>query len=129
MKRKKFEFWQHVCVCRKGCLQHVDRKAIAGARRDMRQITKNGIREFVLNSLMSNTIMSKGHGHGLPPITRNVKDIRFNGNIICRKHGIRYIKFLKAHSITTSIISNMDRSKLFMVTPTHAKQWLTQRQP
>jgi len=45
-----------VC-CRKDFLQHVDRKAITGARRDMRQINKNGIREFVLNSLMSNTVM------------------------------------------------------------------------
>ena len=43
-----------VC-CRKNCLQHVDRKAIVGARMDMRQINKNGIREFVLNSLMSNS--------------------------------------------------------------------------
>lgn len=46
----------------------------------MRQINKNGIREFVLNSPMS-----KCHGHGIPPIARNVKDMRFNGNIICKK--------------------------------------------
>ena len=45
-----------VC-CRKDCLQHVYRKAIADARKGMRQINKNSIREFVLNSLMSNTVM------------------------------------------------------------------------
>jgi hypothetical protein len=90
-----------VC-CRKDCLQHVDRKAIAGARRGMRQINKNGIREFVLNSLMSNTVMSKGHGHGhgLPPIARNVKDMRFNGNIICKK------AWYKIHKIPQSTFYN-----------------------
>ena len=88
-------------VCfRKDCLQHVDRKAIAGARRDMRQINKNGIREFVLNSLMSNKVMSKGHGHGLPPIARNVKDMRFNGNIICKK------AWYKIHKIPQSTFYN-----------------------
>jgi len=45
-----------VC-CRKDCLQHVDRKAITGSRRGMRQTNKNDIREFLLNSLMSNTVM------------------------------------------------------------------------
>ena len=48
-------------------------------------LEKNGIREFVLNSLLSNTIMSKSHGHGLPPTARKVKDMRFNGDIICKK--------------------------------------------
>jgi len=53
--------WEHACAlatgvcCRKDCLQHVDRKAIAGARKGMRQINKK--KEFVLNSLMSNTVM------------------------------------------------------------------------
>ena len=28
---------------------------------------------------------SHGHVHGLPPIYRNVKDMIFNGNIICKK--------------------------------------------
>lgn len=79
------EIWLLVAdvCCRKDWHQHVDRKAIAGARRGMRQINTNGIREFVLNSLMSNTVMSKGHG--LPPVARNVKDMRFNGNIISKK--------------------------------------------
>ena len=40
---------------------------------------------FVLNSFTSNTIMSNSHGHGLPPIVRKVKDMRFNGNIIYKK--------------------------------------------
>ena len=86
-----------VC-CRKDFLQHVDRKAITGARRDMRQINKNGIREFVLNSLMSNTVMWKGHG--LPPIARNIKDMRFNGNIICKK------AWYKIHKIPQSTFYN-----------------------
>jgi hypothetical protein len=51
----------------------------------MEHINKNGIREFVLNSLLSNAVMSKSHGHGLSPIVRKVKDMRFNGNIICKK--------------------------------------------
>jgi len=71
--------------CKQDCLQHVDRNAIANARRDMECKDKNGIREFVLNSLVSNTIMSKSHGHGLPPIIRKVKDMRFDGNVICKK--------------------------------------------
>ena len=78
----------------------MDRKAIAGARRGMRQINKNGIREFVLNSLMSNTVMSRSHGHGLPPIARNVKDMRFNGNIICKK------AWYKIHNIPQSTFYN-----------------------
>ena len=43
--------------------------------------------EFVLNSLLSNTIMLKSHGRGdgLPPTVRKVKDMRFNGDIICKK--------------------------------------------
>lgn len=60
--------------CKQDCLQHVDRKAIAVARRGMKHKNKNRIREFVLNSLLSNTFMSKSHGHGLPPIIRKVKD-------------------------------------------------------
>ena len=71
--------------CKQDCLQHVDRKAIAVTRRSMEHINKNGIREFVLNSLLSNAVMSKSHGHGLSPIVRKVKDMRFNGNIICKK--------------------------------------------
>ena len=71
--------------CKQDCLQHVDRKSIAVARRSMEHINKNGIREFFLNSLLSNVVMSKSHGHGLSPIVRKVKDIRFNGNIICKK--------------------------------------------
>jgi hypothetical protein len=71
--------------CKQDCIQHVDRKAIAVARRSMEHINKNGIREFVLNSLLSNAVMSKSHGHGLSPIVRKVKDMRFNGNIICKK--------------------------------------------
>ncbi len=63
----------------------MDRNAIENARRDMEGKDKNGIREFVLNSLVSNTIMSKSHGHGLPPIIRKVKDMRFDGNVICKK--------------------------------------------
>ena len=43
------------------------------------------------------------------------------GILFVIKHGIRYIRFLKAHSITTNIISNMDTSNLFMVAPTHEK--------
>jgi hypothetical protein len=57
---------------------------------------KNGIREFVLNSLLSNTFMSKSHGHGLSPIVRKVKDMRFNGNVICKK------AWYKIHKITQS---------------------------
>ena len=76
----------------------MDRKSIAGARRDMIQINKNGIREFALNSLMSNTVMSKGHG--LPPIARNVKDMRLNGNIICKK------AWYKIHKIPQSTFYN-----------------------
>jgi hypothetical protein len=78
----------------------VDRKAIAVAIRSMEHINKNGIREFVLNSLLSNAVMSKSHGHGLSPIVRKVKDMRFNGNIICKKawykiHKIPQITFYK----------------------------------
>jgi hypothetical protein len=62
----------------------MDRKAIAIAR-SMEHINKNGVREFVLNSLLSYAVMSKSHGHGLRPIVRKVKDMRFNGNIICKK--------------------------------------------
>ena len=51
----------------------------------MEHINKNGIQEFVLNSLISNVAMSKIHGHGLSPIVRKLKDMRFNGNIICKK--------------------------------------------
>ena len=70
--------------CKQDYLQHLGRTAIAAARRGMKLLSKNGIREFVLNSLLSNTIMSKRHGHGLPPTVRKVKDMRFNGDIICR---------------------------------------------
>ena len=41
--------------------------------------------------------------------------------LFVRKRGTIYIRFLKAPSITTNIISSMDISKPFMVTPTHAK--------
>ena len=78
-------------------------KAIAGARRGMRQVNKNGISEFFLNSLMSNLIMSRNHGHGLPPIARNVKDMRFNGNIICKK------TWYKIHNIPQSTFYNYQR--------------------
>ena len=46
--------------------------------------------------------MSKGHGHGhgLPPIARNVKDMRFNGNIICKK------AWYKIHKIPQSTFYN-----------------------
>ena len=37
--------------------------------------------------------------------------------LFVRKHGTRYIIFLKAPSILTDIISNKDMSKEFMVTP------------
>ena len=63
----------------------MDRKAIVDSRRGMKQISKNGIREFVLNSFNSNIIMSNSCGNGLPPIFRKLKDMRFNGNIICKK--------------------------------------------
>lgn len=63
----------------------------------MRQINKNGIREFVLNSLMSNTVMRKSHVHGLPPIAGNVKDMRFNGNVIGKK---AWYKIHKIHQST-----------------------------
>jgi hypothetical protein len=43
------------------------------------------------------------------------------GILFVRKHGTRFIRFLKEPSITTNIISNMDTSNPFMVTPTHAK--------
>ena len=64
----------------------------------MKLFKKNDIREFVLNSLLSNTIMSKSHGHGLPPTVRKVKNMRFNGDIICKKawykiHNIPQITF------------------------------------
>jgi hypothetical protein len=62
----------------------VDRKAIAVSR-SMEHINKNGVCEFVFNSLLSNEVMSKSYGHGLSPIVRKLKDIRFNGNIICKK--------------------------------------------
>ena len=87
----------------------------------MGQINKNGIREFFLNSLMSNIVISRSHGHGLPPISRNVKDMRFNGNIICKKAWYKIHKIPQSTFYTTKNISKMDRSKLFMVTPTHAK--------
>ena len=38
------------------CIQHVDRKDIATTIRGMKLLNKNGIREFVFNSLLSNTI-------------------------------------------------------------------------
>lgn len=88
-----------VC-CKQDCLQHVDRKAIAVARRGMEHKNKNGIREFVLNSLLSNTFMSKSHGHGLPSIIRKVNDMRFNGNIICKK------AWYKIHNIPQSTFYN-----------------------
>ena len=47
---------------------------------------------------MSNTVMSKGHG--LPSIARNVKDMRFNGNIICKK------AWYKIHKIPQSTFYN-----------------------
>jgi hypothetical protein len=71
--------------CKQDYPQHVDKKAIAVARRAMEHINKNGIREFVLNSLLSNIVVSESHGHGLPPIVRKVKDMIFNWNIICKK--------------------------------------------
>ena len=42
--------------------------------------------------------MSKSHGHGLPPTIKKVKDMRFNGDIICKKewykiHNIPQITF------------------------------------
>jgi hypothetical protein len=74
----------------------VDRKAIATARRGMKHISKNDIREFILNSLLSNTVMSKIHGHDLPIIVRKVRDMRFNGNIICKK------AWYKTHKIPQS---------------------------
>jgi hypothetical protein len=43
------------------------------------------------------------------------------GILFVKRHGTRYIIFLKAPSITTNNISNMDTSNPFMVTPTHAK--------
>ena len=78
----------------------MDRKAIADARRGMKHISKNGIKEFVLNSFNSNTIMSNSRGHGLPPIVRKVKDMRFNGNIICKK------AWYKIHKIPQSTFYN-----------------------
>ena len=71
----------------------MDRKAIADARRGMKHISKNGIREFVLNSFNSNTIMSNSRGHGLPPIVRELKDMIFNRNSICK------ISWYKIHKI------------------------------
>ena len=97
-EEKKIRLLAADVCCRKDCLQHVDRKSIVDARRGMRQINTNGIREFVLNSLMSNTVMSKGHG--LPPIARNVKDMIFNGNIICKK------AWYKIHKIPQSTFYN-----------------------
>jgi hypothetical protein len=63
----------------------VDRKAIEVAIRGMEHINKNGIRKFVLNSLLSNAFMLEIQGHCLPPIVRKLKEMRFNGNIICNK--------------------------------------------
>ena len=40
--------------------------------------------------------------------------------LFVRKHGTRYIIFLKAPSILTNITSNKDLLKEFMVTPTNA---------
>ena len=98
----------------------MDRKAIVDSRRGMKQISKNGIREFVLNSFHSNTIMSNSRGHGLSPIVRKKKDMRFNESIICKKARYKIHK-IKAPSITTNNISNMDILKPFMVIPTNAQ--------
>ena len=49
---------------------------------------------------MSNRFMSRSHGHGLPPIARNVKEMRFNGNIICKK------AWYKIHNIPQSTFYN-----------------------
>ena len=48
------------------------------------------------------------------------KDMRFNGSIICKKAWYKIHK-IKAPSITTNNISNMDILKPFMVIPTNAK--------
>ena len=100
MKRKNSDFWQQMNVANQIFLQHVDRRDIAATRRGMEHMNENGIREFVLNSLRLNTIMSKSHGHGLPPIVRKVKDMRFNGNIICKK------AWYKIHNIPQSTFYN-----------------------
>jgi hypothetical protein len=63
----------------------MERKANVVTTRAMEHINNSVIREFVLNSILSNIVMSKSHGHGLLPIVNKVKDIRFNGNIICKK--------------------------------------------
>ena len=70
----------------------------------MEQMNENGIREFVLNSLCSSTIMSKIHGHGLPPIVRKVKDMIFNENIICKK------AWYKIHKIPQRTFYNYQHS-------------------
>ena len=41
--------------------------------------------------------------------------------LFVRKNDTKYIRFLKEPSITTNIISDMEKSNPFMVTPTHAK--------
>jgi hypothetical protein len=71
--------------CKHDSLQHVDRKAIAIARRGMEHINKNGVIEFFLHSLLSNEVMSEIHGGGLAPIVIKVKEMRYNVSIICTK--------------------------------------------
>ena len=48
--------------------------------------------------MKANTLMSKMHVHGVPPTVSKVKDMRFNGDIICKKawykiHNIPQITF------------------------------------
>ena len=69
---KKIQLLEADECFKQNCIQHVDRKDIATTIRGMKLLNKNGIREFVLNSLLSDTIISKSHGHGLPPTARKV---------------------------------------------------------
>ena len=75
------------------------RKTIEDTIRGMVHMNTNGIREFVLNSLLSNTIVSKVHGHGLPHIVRNVRGMRFKGKIVYKK------AWYKIHKISQIIFN------------------------
>ena len=83
MKRKKSDFWQQMIVVNNIVFNMWIERPLQFL--GVWNTNKNGIREFVLNSLLSNIVASESHGHGLPPIVRKVKDMIFNWNIICKK--------------------------------------------
>ena len=69
-KEKEAWFMAMDGCCKQYCLQNVNKKVIVYSRMGMECINRNGIRDFVLNYLIWNAIMSKNHSHGLPPIVK-----------------------------------------------------------